>query len=151
MNAPERFDQYVYPDPNSGCFIWAGGSDRRGYGKFTYGSRVDGSRQQVLAHRYAYERVHGPVPAKLHICHKCDTPCCVNPEHLFLGTNADNLRDMSAKCRGRKSRLGLPFGVIARGGRFQARVTVASKSRYLGTFATVAAAAAAALAAKGQG
>ncbi len=67
--------------------------------------RPDGYRQvvfsgrRVLTHRLAYEQVHGPFDASLKVCHRCDTPSCVNPSHLFLGTQKDNLRDMFAKGR----------------------------------------------------
>lgn len=67
--------------------------------------RPDGYRQvffdgrRVLVHRLAYEQVHGAFDASLKVCHSCDTPSCVNPKHLFLGTQKDNLRDMFAKGR----------------------------------------------------
>jgi hypothetical protein len=68
----------------------------KGYGQFWDG------RKKVLAHRWAYAFYIGEFQSDLFVCHKCDNPSCVNPEHLFLGTNLDNVRDMMNK--GRHSR-----------------------------------------------
>jgi len=146
----ERFDRFVYPDPNSGCFLWAGASKGSGHGTFRVGSQEDGSRRILLAHRYAWERANGPIPFGLHVCHKCDTPACVNPDHLFLGTHADNHRDKAVKGRGVKSKKGMPYGAQARSGRFAAHATVGGRFRYLGTFDTAEEASAVALAAKAK-
>jgi len=90
------------------CWLWAGCKDRKGYGKFSVGhsKNPDGSRRNsmVSAHRFSYELAHGPIPSNdqhhgVCVLHKCDTPACVNPDHLFLGTNTDNVKDMDAKGR----------------------------------------------------
>lgn len=81
------------PEPNSGCWIWLGSLDRKGYG------RIGG---HTLAHRRIYSELVGAIPSGLCLCHRCDTPACVNPEHFFLGTRADNNFDMFRKGRARK-------------------------------------------------
>lgn len=79
----------------SGCLEWIGHKDRKGYGRFASQSG------EILAHRLAYIMHHGPI-GRQHVLHRCDNPSCVNPQHLFLGSNQDNMDDMVAK--GRSSR-----------------------------------------------
>lgn len=89
-----RLDNHSVPEPNSGCFLWTGFIDRlNGYGKLNYGGRCIG------AHRLAYAAYKGIVPPRSFVCHSCDTPSCVNPDHLFLGTNSDNVTDRHKKGR----------------------------------------------------
>lgn len=76
------------------CWIWLGGL-RRNYGQFRVGNH------KVNAHRFSWEIHYGEIPEGLVVCHKCDVPFCVNPEHLFLGTQQDNLKDMFDKGRGK--------------------------------------------------
>lgn len=83
------------PEPNSGCWLWIGAHDPNGYGRIakrTYGT--------ILAHRYSYLS-HKADPGNLLVCHKCDNPACVNPDHMFLGTHKDNTQDMVKKGRAR--------------------------------------------------
>jgi hypothetical protein len=83
----------VSPEPNTGCWLWLGAPvDWKGYGRFYR----DGAA--VLAHRAAWGLFRGE-PADLRVLHKCDNPACVNPDHLFLGTQLDNIRDRDAKGR----------------------------------------------------
>jgi hypothetical protein len=92
-----EFAEFTQPEPNTGCLLWLGGGKDGGYGTVAWGPRA--ARETVGAHRKAWELVHGPIPAGLGILHKCDTRFCVNPDHLFLGTAADNAADMVAKGR----------------------------------------------------
>lgn len=89
----ERFAEKVSPEPNTGCHLWMGAADPLGYGRFGRRNRV------YLAHRVAWELRHGPIPAGMCLCRRCDNPACVNPGHLFLGTRIDNNRDRDQKGR----------------------------------------------------
>jgi len=75
------------------CWLWCGPKNAYGYGTFNI------SANPVRAHRFAYELTYGLILPGLLCCHHCDVRLCVRPEHLFLGTNGDNLRDMSSKGR----------------------------------------------------
>lgn len=75
------------------CWLWTAGTFPDGYGQFKIGGKPRG------AHRVAYELRVGPIPSGMHVCHRCDVPGCVNPTHLFLGTNLDNIADRNAKHR----------------------------------------------------
>lgn len=79
-----------------GCWEWTGNRVRDGYG------RIMRDGQIIMAHRHAWTLVNGVIPHGMDICHTCDNPPCCNPDHLFVGTRADNLADMVAK--GRQSR-----------------------------------------------
>lgn len=139
----ERFEKFVYPDPNSGCFIWGGACNNWGYGSFGIG------RRSMAAHRYAWLLAGNELPAGLFVLHKCDTPCCVNPEHLYLGTHQDNMSDMARRQRGIGG--ALPRGVYAVGRRFAARMRRNGKRSYLGTYPTIEEAAKVAIEARGKG
>jgi hypothetical protein len=90
----ERFFKFVEPELNTGCWLWSGSrSGLEGYGSI----RIDGAN--VRAHRASWRIHNGPVPDGMCVCHRCDTPSCINPAHLFLGTNADNNWDKSRKGR----------------------------------------------------
>lgn len=90
----ERFFRRVEYEPNTGCWLWSGGVGCGGYGRF----RQNGAS---LAHRVSYEWAKGPIPAGLVVMHRCDTPACVNPDHLRAGTQGDNNADRQAKGRSR--------------------------------------------------
>lgn len=80
------------PEPNSGCFLWLGAMNSNGYGL----ARID--RAMYLAHRLMWTGLHGD-PGNLLVLHRCDTPACINPAHLFIGTQTDNMTDCTAKGR----------------------------------------------------
>lgn len=81
-------------DKSEECWIWTGSRQYSGYGRFG-GS----AGHPVGAHRFAYELTYGPIPDGLFVCHRCDNPPCVRPDHLFLGTVTDNNRDTDSKGR----------------------------------------------------
>jgi hypothetical protein len=93
----ERFWSRV--EKTDGCWEYTGARTARGYGRLG----VEG--HSVLAHRYSWELTHGTkLSPDVLVCHHCDNPCCVRPDHLFLGSSADNNRDMAAKGRHGQSR-----------------------------------------------
>ena len=81
-----------------GCWRWDGSKNRYGYGFVSYGPR--GAQTRVQAHRVAWTLAYGPIPDGAFVLHHCDNPPCVRPDHLFLGTQGDNMVDMAAKRRG---------------------------------------------------
>jgi hypothetical protein len=87
-----EFGSHVDRQPD-GCWLWTGAVSGDGYGAWHLRGR------QVGAHRASYELNVGPIPPRLQVLHSCDTPLCVRPDHLFLGTNDDNMADMVAKRR----------------------------------------------------
>lgn len=89
----ERFWAKVDKSPHpKGCWVWTR-YKYLGYGQFGIG------RKLMLAHRFAFSNTKGAIPKGLLVCHSCDNPPCCNPDHLFLGTQADNIRDAVSKNR----------------------------------------------------
>jgi hypothetical protein len=111
MGLRERFYEKTQPEPNSGCLLWIGTVNGKGYGEFTeIPRRRQAPRSMERAHRMAWRLTHGDIPAGMCVCHRCDTRLCVNVEHLFLGTYTDNNQDRAKKGRSadrRGSRNGL--------------------------------------------
>lgn len=95
----QRFNQKWIKDGDSGCHLWISATNLQGYG-------VLHSRNSscIRAHRFSWMISHGEIPLGMCVLHKCDRPRCVNPEHLFLGTRFDNMRDCSAKGRSNAAR-----------------------------------------------
>lgn len=103
MMIRERIDYLSIPEPNSGCWIWLGATRPTPsgalYGMLTVGSVRDGTNRKVAAYRASYEAYRGAIPRGLCVCHSCDNSLCVNPDHLFVGTQKVNIDDCVRKGR----------------------------------------------------
>ncbi len=97
MSDIDRFEAKIMADPNSGCWLWTAALHPPP--SLPYGRFQARAKKAVYAHRKAYELYRGDIPEGLSVLHKCDIPYCVNPDHLFLGTYADNNRDKETKGR----------------------------------------------------
>jgi len=98
----DKLEDYIIPVTETGCWLWTKGCDSCGYGQ----TQING--KTVNVHRAVWEVYNGPIPKGMYVLHKCDTPSCANPQHLFIGTQQDNIKDMHSK--GRWKRKG-PFKV----------------------------------------
>ena len=92
----------VSPEPNTGCWLWMGSTFLQGYGCLSV-PRAPRNRCNLRAHRVSYKIHKGDFDPKLYVLHTCDVPLCVNPDHLFLGTQADNIADCVSKGRLRRT------------------------------------------------
>lgn len=90
----DRFEGKFIPVPESGCWLWTGAVDDCGYG------RIAVNKINRTAHRISWLLHKGDIPKNMCVCHVCDVPSCVNPNHLFLGTHASNMKDRDEKGRG---------------------------------------------------
>lgn len=89
----QRFMNFISPEPNSGCWLWDSAYVDHRYGVMW----LEGGNK--YAHRISFMLHNGDIPAGMHVCHKCDNPACVNPDHLFLGNAKDNTQDCIRKKR----------------------------------------------------
>ena len=89
----EIIERNISPEPMSGCWLWTGYVNSWGYG------RAGSDRAERAAHRLSYRAFVGPIAVGMRVLHRCDVPCCVNPQHLRLGTDSDNMQDAIAKGR----------------------------------------------------
>lgn len=90
----QRFLDKISPCPVTGCWLWAASTSRDGYGHF-----FDPDSREQRAHRVSWVIHRGPIPLGRLVLHRCDEPTCVNPEHLYLGTQGDNIADKMTKGR----------------------------------------------------
>ena len=107
------------------CWLWMAARDKNGYGKL----KLDG--RMAMAHRMAYTVWVGEIPPKRLVLHTCDTPACINPDHLFVGTHTDNARDRRRKGRG-------PIGVRNNAKLTESEVRAIRDLSHIGEYAQIA-------------
>ena len=96
--AKERLNSKRTIDLERGCWIWTGRTNSEGYGRMRFKGKL------MLTHRLAYQDFVGPIPEGKYVLHRCDTRPCFNPDHLFIGTQVDNMQDRKRKGRYRPFR-----------------------------------------------
>ena len=101
----KRFWEKV--DKSGDCWTWKASKNKQGYGRFGIGAG-----KAVNASRVSWSIIKGSIPEGMFICHKCDSPSCVNPDHLFLGSRQDNIDDMMIKKRSRHFQKNEYYGVM---------------------------------------
>lgn len=87
------YSKIFIPEDKNLCWIWKAGKTKKGYGRIRYKGK------RYLSHRFSYIQKFGGIPEDICVCHRCDNPTCVNPNHLFLGTVQDNNKDRDLKGR----------------------------------------------------
>jgi len=96
LELKEKIINRSYPEPNTGCWLWGDSLNAFGYG-ILKASKIH--KNMVTAHRVSYWVNKNPFDLSMHVLHKCDNPCCVNPDHLYLGTHQDNMNDRTKRNR----------------------------------------------------
>lgn len=127
----ERF--WAKVKKGSGCWIWTGARTTSGYGFFNL-PRNGLPKRVVKAHRYAWTLAQGAIPDGMFVCHSCDVPLCCNPEHLWLGTHDENMRDMVRKGRTRGGRIPVYARFHKKSGKWHARRPTLDGVEYIGSF-----------------
>lgn len=102
-NDLERFHKKYKVDDETGCWLWIAGTRPNSKGVL-YGRHHMQKGGSIGAHRFSYMTHVGPIPDGKYVCHRCDTPLCVNPDHLFVGSHSDNMKDMVNKGRSFRGR-----------------------------------------------
>ncbi len=100
----EKFWRKVAIIPEHPCWEWVGLKHKQGYGRMRIKAEGYKYRKALLSHRVSWEIHNGPIPDKMFVLHKCDNTSCVNPQHLFIGDQFDNMRDMVKKGRWRRGK-----------------------------------------------
>lgn len=98
MSVQDRIEKYTLPEPNSGCWLWVGACGSSGYPQLTVIDDETGRRKSVRLHRYVCEQVNGKAD-DLYALHKCDVKVCLNPNHIYFGTQKENVSDAYARNR----------------------------------------------------
>lgn len=128
QTAEERFWSKVRKGEPEECWLWTHATTDKGYGCFRL-TKVGPTRGRLVkAHRFSWEIANGPIADGLDVLHRCDNPPCVNPTHLFLGTNRDNVRDMYRK--GRNAPLPRFYGEDHHSARFTAEQVLVVRAEY---------------------
>jgi hypothetical protein len=96
QSAKTRFYAKVFIPDENGCMLWMGAKNQKGYGNFGINNKI------VAVHRFSYELHVAKIPRGMQVLHKCDVRNCIAPDHLFLGTQSDNMKDMYGKNRGNR-------------------------------------------------
>lgn len=100
----KKIYQKVKIDLITGCHNWLGSRNKKGYGTINMFSAHFPKKKIYLAHRFMWDYVNGPIPDGMYVLHTCDNRCCVNPSHLYIGTQLENMADMYVRGRANKAK-----------------------------------------------